>query len=186
VEDNAIIDLYWKRDESAIAETETKYGRYLTKIACNILSDPEDSKESVADTYLNAWNSIPPQKPRVLSTYLGKITRELSIDLFRKRHSEKRRASEYAISLSELEECVSTGDTTARSADLHLLAEAIGAWLRACSPEARHTFVGRYFFADSIREIASYCGMSESKVKSMLHRSRRSLKAYLEQEGFDV
>lgn len=186
MEDNAIIDLYWNRDESAIVETEAKYGRYLTKIACNILSDSEDSRESVADTYLSAWNSMPPQKPKILSTYLGKITRELSIDLYRKRHSVKRRASEYAVSLSELEECVTAGDTTAQSADLHLLAEAIGAWLRTCSPEARHTFVGRYFFADSIREIASYCGMSESKVKSMLHRSRKALRTYLEQEGFEV
>ncbi len=186
MQDNVIIDLYWKRDESAIVETETKYGRYLTKIAYNVLFDLEDSKESVADTYLRAWNSMPPQKPNVLSTYLGKITRELSIDIFRKRNSEKRRASEYAISLSELEECVTAGDTTAQSVDLHQLAEAINSWLRSRSSEVRNTFVGRYFFADSIREISSYCGMSESKVKSMLYRSRKNLRDYLEQEGFDV
>lgn len=184
MKDDMIVALYWQRNENAIRETEQKYEHYLSKIAYNILSDFEDSKESVNDTYLKAWNSMPPHKPSVLATYLGKITRQLSIDIFKRRNREKRRASEYALSLSELEECVSGGDTTEQSIDLQLLAEAINAYLCKLSPEARNTFVGRYYYIDSIREVAAYYNMSESKAKSMLHRTRIGLKAYLEQEGF--
>ena len=101
MQDEMIVDLYWKRDESAISETERKYGRYLSKIAYNILSDWEASKQPVNDTYLKAWNSMPTHKPGVLSTYLGKITRQLSIDAFRTRNRDKRKHSEYAVSLSE-------------------------------------------------------------------------------------
>lgn len=100
MQDEMIVALYWKRDEKAISETERKYGRYLSKIAYNILSDWEDSKETVNDTYLKAWNSIPTHKPGALSTYLGKITRQLSIDAFRTRNRDKRKHSEYAVSLS--------------------------------------------------------------------------------------
>lgn len=184
MEDEMIVTLYWRRDETAIQETEKMYGHYLTKIAYNVLSDWEESMESVNDTYLKAWTSLPPHRPSVLSTYLGKITRQLSIDTYRKRKSQKRKASEYAISLSELEECISEGDTTSQSVDLHLLAEAMNTFLRTLSPEARNTFVGRYYFMDSIKEVAAYYGMSESKVKSMLHRTRKGLKNYLEQEGY--
>lgn len=184
MQDDKIVALYWQRDQSAIRETEEKYGHYLTKIALNILADLEDSKESVNDTYLKAWNSMPPHKPGVLATYLGKITRQLSIDRLRSRSRKKRQASEYALSLSELEDCVSGGDTTQQALDLSLLAEAIGAYLRQLPAQARNTFVGRYYYADSIKEICAYYGMSESKVKSMLHRTRQGLRAYLEQEGF--
>ena len=129
---------------------------------------------------------MPPHKPEVLSAYLGKITRQLSIDMFRGRNRKKRQASEYALSLSELEDCVSGGDVTGQDVDLHLLAEAIGAYLQGLSPEARNTFVGRYYYMDSLKEVAAYFGMSESKAKSMLYRTRQGLKTYLEQEGFEV
>lgn len=186
MEDEKIVALYWQRDEEAIRETETKYGRYLTKIAYNVLANWEDSQESVNDTYHKAWESMPPHRPSALSTYLGKIVREVSIDIFRRRNSGKRHGSEYAISLSELEECVSGGGTPEEAVDLRLLAEAIGAYLRTMPQEARNTFVGRYYFMDSVREVAGYCGMSESKAKSLLYRTRLGLKAYLEQEGFDL
>lgn len=186
MQDDLIVALYWKRDEAAIKETEQKYGQYLSKIAYHILSDIEDSKESVNDTYLKAWNSMPPHKPEFLAAYLGKITRELSIDIFRKRNREKRKASEYALSLSELEECVSGGDTTQENVDLHLLAKAINTYLYTLDPKTRIVFVGRYYYMDSIKEIASYCNMSESKTKSMLHRTRIGLKAHLEKEGFHI
>ena len=186
MQDEAIVELYWKRDESAIRETEGKYGHYLTKIAYNILCDQEDSEECVNDTYLKAWNSMPPHKPGVLATYLGKITRQQSIDIFRRRNREKRKASEYALSLAELEDCVSGGDTIEQSVDMQLLAEAINAYLRKLTPEARNTFVGRYYYMDSVKDISAYYGMSESKTKSMLYRTRQGLKAYLEQEGFEV
>lgn len=109
MKDDVIVSLYWKRDEQAIQVTEKKYGRYLAKIAHNILADWEDSKECVNDTYWKAWNSIPPHKPNMLSTYLGKITRQLAIDIYRKRNSSKRKKSEYTVSVTELEDCLSAG-----------------------------------------------------------------------------
>ena len=186
MEDERIVSLYWDRDESAIRETEKKYDRYLTKIAYNILNNLEDSRESVNDTYLAAWDSIPPHRPSVLSAYLAKLTRRISIDCFRYRTRDKRMASEYAVSLSELGDCVSGGNTTEELVNVKLLADTIGIFLRLQSEDARTAFIGRYYFLDSIREIASYSGMSESKIKSLLHRTRLNLKAYLEKEGFCV
>jgi RNA polymerase sigma-70 factor (ECF subfamily) len=186
MEDTEIVSLYWDRDESAIRETETKYDRYLTKIAYNILADLEDSLESVNDTYMAAWESMPPHRPTVLSAYLAKLTRRISIDRFRYRTRDKRMASEYAISLSELSDCVSGGNTTEEIINVKLLADTIGIYLRLQSPEARTAFLGRYYFLDSVREVARYCGMSESKCKSLLHRTRVGLKDYLRKEGFEV
>ena len=182
--DEQIVSLYWDRNETAIRETETKYDRYLTKIAHNILNNMEDSRESVNDTYLAAWNSMPPQRPNFLSAYLAKLTRRISIDLFRYRTRDKRLGSEYAISLSELGDCVSGGNTTEELVNVKLLADAIGIYLRTQSPEARTAFLGRYYFLDSVREVAAYLGISESKCKTLLYRTRIGLKAYLEKEGF--
>ena len=184
MQDDKIVELYWRKDEAAIKETQEKYDRYLYKIAYNILADREDSKESVNDTYLSAWNSIPPHKPVTLSTYLGKLTRRISIDVFRRKNREKRRGTQYSVSLSELEECVSAGDVTAEAVDAKVLGEALNRFLQGMSEEARHTFIGRYYFLDSVKEVAAYCGMSESKVKSILYRTRQELKTYLEKEGF--
>lgn len=127
---------------------------------------------------------MPPHRPGILSAYLGKITRESSIDLFRKKHTQKREASQYALSLSELEDCLSQRETTEEKVELQLLAEAIGDFLRSLPAQPRNTFISRYYFMDSIKEIAASHGMSESKTKSMLHRTRIKLKVYLEQEGF--
>lgn len=183
MEDEAIVKLYWDRDEAAIYETDCKYRRYLTTIARNVLNDEEDSRESVNDTYYAAWNSMPPHRPNILTTYLGKLTRRISIDILRRRTREKRRGTEYALSLDELEGTLSAGNTTEEAMDLKLLGEAISAFLRTLSPEARNTFIGRYFFLDPLAEVARYCGMSESKCKSMLYRTRQGLKTYLEKEG---
>lgn len=186
MEDERIVSLYWQRDESAIRETETKYSRYLIKIAYNILSDMEDSRESVNDTYLAAWNSMPPHRPGVLSTYLAKLTRRISIDRFRYRTREKRKQSEYEISLSELGDCVSGGNTTEEAVNVKLLADAIGIFLRLQSEEARNVFIGRYYFLDSVKDVAAYCGITESKCKTLLHRTRLALREYLIKEGFAV
>lgn len=186
MEDERIVSLYWQRDESAIRETETKYSRYLIKIAYNILSDMEDSRESVNDTYLAAWNSMPPHRPGVLSTYLAKLTRRISIDRFRYRTREKRKQSEYEISLSELGDCVSGGNTTEEAVNVKLLADAIGIFLRLQSEEARNVFIGRYYFLDSVKDVAAYCGITESKCKTVLHRTRLALREYLIKEGFAV
>ena len=186
MEDEKIVSLYWDRNEAAIRETEEKYDRYLTKIAYNILSSHEDSRESVNDTYLAAWNSMPPHKPLVLSTYLAKLTRRISIDIFRGRNRQKRQGSEYALSLSELGDCVSGGNTTEEIVNVRLLADAIGLYLRTLPEDARNLFIGRYYFLDSLREAAAYCGMTESKAKTVLYRTRLGLKEYLEKEGFDL
>lgn len=184
MEDVQIVALYWERDEHAISETEKKYDRYLLKIANNILNNQEDSRESVNDTYLAAWNSMPPHRPGVLSAYLAKLTRRISIDCFRYRTRNKRMASEYAVSLSELSDCVSGGNTTEEIVNARALADAIGVYLRLQSKETQAAFLGRYYFLDPVKEIAAYLGMSESKVKSLLYRTRLGLKEYLEKEGF--
>lgn len=184
MEDEQIVNLYWDRDERAIRETEEKYDRYLTKIAHNILNNMDDSRESVNDAYLAAWDSMPPHRPSILSAYLAKLTRRISIDRFRYHTRSKRLASQYSLSLSELEDCVSGGNTTEELVNAKLLADAIGIYLRLQSDDARTAFIGRYYFLDSVKEIAAYCGMSESKCKSLLHRTRLGLKAYLEKEGF--
>lgn len=184
MEDEQIVNLYWQREETAIRETERKYDRYLTKIAYNILADQEDSRESVNDTYFAAWESMPPHRPSVLSAYLAKLTRRISIDRFRYRTREKRMGSEYAVSLSELGDCVSGGNTTEEIVNVKLLADAIGIYLRLQSEEARTAFIARYYFLDPLKEVAACLGISESKCKTLLYRTRVGLKAYLEKEGF--
>lgn len=184
MEDSQIVSLYWNRDETAIDRTDKKYGRYLTKISYNILADREDAKESVNDTYLAAWNSMPPHKPAALCTYLGKLTRRISIDLFRKKSSQKRGSGEYALSLQELEECISNGDTTQQAVELQQLSQAIEAYLRSISEEARNVFIGRYYYLDPVKTIAGYCHISESKAKILLHRTRQGLWEHLQKEGF--
>ena len=184
VNTDGVMGLHGSTTEQAISETERKYDRYLLKIANNILNNQEDSRESVNDTYLAAWNSMPPHRPSVLSAYLAKLTRRISIDLFRYRTRNKRMASEYAISLSELSDCVSGGNTTEEIVNAKALADAIGIYLRLQSKETQAAFLGRYYFLDPVKEIAAYLGMSESKVKSLLYRTRLGLKEYLEKEGF--
>lgn len=184
MEDSQIVRLYWDRDEAAIDRTSEKYGQYLAKIAFNILADREDSQESVNDTYLAAWNSMPPHRPSVLSTYLGKLTRRISIDRFRANTSQKRGAGEYALSLEELDGCISGGNTTEREVEGQLLADSMEAFLRSLPPETRHVFIGRYYYLDPVKEIAAYCRISESKVKVLLHRTRLKLREHLEKEGF--
>ncbi len=185
-EDHVIVDLYWDRDEQAIVRTQEKYGRYLMKIAMNVLADEEDSKESVNDTYLKAWNSMPDNRPQVLSTYLGKITRETSIDIYRRRTSAKRGGSQYAASLSELEEVLSGGDTAWQEVMEHKLSAAISAFLRTLPEKKRNVFISRYYFLDSTKDIAGKADMTETALRSMLMRMRQDLKKYLEKEGFTV
>jgi len=185
MDDKKIVELYFERDEKAIAETQKKYQRYLTKIAFNILADREDCLESVNDTYLAAWNSIPPNRPNVLSTYLAKLTRRISIDIFRKRKSEKRKSREYSLSLSELSD-ISSPDTPETELFTKILGEKISDFLRGLSPEARCAFIGRYYFLDSVKEVSRYCNMSEGKLKSLLFRTRLALKEYLKKEGYEI
>lgn len=186
MQDSQIVALYFSRDERAITETNSKYHSYLKKISMNILNSEEDSEESINDTYLAAWDSIPPSCPRILSSYLAKLIRRIAIDMYRKRNRDKRRSSEYALSLSELSEAISTDPLPEDELEALLLAEKISEFLKAQKADVRRAFVGRYFFLDSVKDVARYCNMTESRLKTLLHRTRISLKKHLEKEGFDV
>lgn len=186
MEDDRIIELYWQRDESALAETQQKYNSYLYKIAYNILANTEDSEESVNDTYLAAWNSIPPQKPFVLSSYLAKLTRRISIDILRKRTRDKRVPSEYTVSMEELENSLSVGDLTEQEAEVRYLAKLINDFLKTLPESECNLFIGRYYFSDSLKEVSRYCNISEAKAKMVLFRTRQKLKTYLEKEGYKL
>ena len=191
MEDQQIVALYWERDESAIRETEAKYARYLMTIARNILADEQDGQECVNDTYLRAWNSMPDNRPSVLSTYLGKITRNLAIDVYRKGTAEKRQGSQYALSLEELSEELpgeipAAADSVEDTVMAGELSKAISAFLKGRDPQKRNLFISRYFFMDEPKEIAGFAGMNEATVRSILMRERRALKEFLEGEGFTV
>lgn len=194
MEDSLIVDLYWKRDEMAISETEKKFGRYLLTVAVNILFNQEDSSECVNDTYLDAWKSMPPQKPNCLSAYLAKITRRIAIDFLRYKTADKRGGNNYESSLEEL--CESVGETTDMKADEgtnpvgnseeQLRHDLIMKFIKGLNDESRRLFVGRYFYMDSVKDIAGYLNISESKVKTTLFRIRQDLKEFLAKEGFFV
>ena len=184
--DEQIVELYWQRDESAVAVTQEKYNTYLLKIAYNILNNHEDSEESVNDTYLAAWNSIPPQKPAILSTYLGKLTRRISISLFRRKNADKRQGGEFALSFSEIEDVMEGNMEPEKEMEAQILGELLNKFLRSLKSDERRTFIGRYYYMDPLKEVAAYCGMSEGKAKTMLFRTRVKLKEYLREEGFMI
>ena len=188
MEDNQIVDLYWERDERAISESDAKYGRYCVQIAMNILENAQDAEECVNDTYLRAWNAIPPSRPTKLGAFLGKITRNLSLDRYKAKKTAKRGNSLFLVSLDELNECVPAGSTGFGSGfddetEARHIGECINKFLRKQSGEVRDIFICRYFYSDSIGEICRRFGHSESKVKSLLHRTRSKLKKFLESEG---
>ena len=184
MEDARIIDLYWQRDESAISETAAKYGKYLHSISYGILRNEEDAEECVSDTYAGAWQAMPPHRPSVLSAFLGKITRRISISLWRKRSAEKRGGGETALALDELEECVSGEGDAESEAERRELREKLNAFLRELPPTERQVFLRRYWFMDPVADIAGRFACSESRIKSMLYRTRKKLRAMLEEEGY--
>lgn len=182
MDDQKIIDLYWSRSESAITETDQKYGKYCCSIAYNILTNNEDAEESVSDTYMAAWKAMPPKRPSILATFLGKITRHLSIDRWRSRNRYKRGGSEIVLALEELEDCVADDQSIEKTIERKRLALSFNRFLESLPETERRIFLCRYWYLDSISVIASYYGFSDSKVTSMLHRSRKKLRAVLEQE----
>jgi len=186
LDDRDIISLFNQRNERAIHETHKKYSSYLLTIAKNILKSREDSQECLNDTYLAAWNTIPPQLPQRFACYLAKITRDISIDCLRKRSANKRLISEYAISLSELEDAVPSRESTDATLDSKELAAAIGAYLKSISEDMCNVFIWRYYYCDSVKSIADYTGWSVSKVTSMLYRAREGLKKHLESEDIYI
>lgn len=183
MQDEEIVALYWQRDETAIEQTAQIYGPFLSGIARQILCDRQDSEESVNDTYLKAWEAMPPHRPQRLAAFLAKIVRQLSIDRLRTSTRQKRGGGAYAVSLDELAECVAGGLSPAQQADLRLLGQTVSTYLRNLPQRTRTVFVRRYFYLDPTRQIAAGCGMSEQAVKSLLHRTRIGLRDHLTQEG---
>lgn len=184
MEDKQIVDLYWSREESAIHETALKYGNYCYSIAYNILQDQQDAEESVNDTYMYAWNTIPPNQPSVLSTYLGKITRRISIDRWRIRNAKKRGGDEVILALEELEECISDNHNVELQVQGNELVAAIRHFLDSLPDTERRVFLLRYWYVEPIRDIAMTYGFTQNKVLSMLHRTRSKLRKHLEKEGY--
>lgn len=183
MEDHQIVTLYWQRDESAIRETANKYGNYCFTIAYNILLSKEDADESVSDTYLAAWNRIPPHRPSLLSTFLGKLTRRISLNRWRSRNADKRGGKEVTLALEELSECIPSDQDVAHTVEMKEFSAALNRFLATLKRQERDVFVSRYWFLASISQISRKFGFSESKVKSMLFRTRSKLKVYLTEEG---
>ena len=183
MDDKQILELYQKRSETAISETADKYGKYCYYIAYRILYDELDSEECVNDTYLRAWEAIPPQCPEKLSAFLGKITRNLALNRYKYYLREKRGTGQTALVIDELNECLPTSNSTEEAVEEKLLVELLNQFLYSLPTEKRNIFLRRYWYLSSIQEIAKDYGFSESKVKMILFRTRNKLSQVLEKEG---
>lgn len=186
MEDSQIIALYFQRDERAIDETARKYGKYCFSIAHNILGNREDAEEAVSDTYLGAWATIPPHKPVVLSTFLGKIARRTALKRWEKNRTRKRGGGELPLALEELSEFLSDGNTPETAIETAELTQLLNEFLRRLPKTERTVFVCRYWYLDPIADIAKRFGFSQSKVKSMLARTRKKLATSLQREGITL
>ena len=186
MEDSKIIDLYWARSQQAVAESENKYGAYCRTVARNILDRAEDAEECVNDTWLRAWNVMPPQRPAVLQAFFGKLTRNLSLDRWRRERAQKRGGSQVELAIEELEDCLAARDRVEEALDTQHTAGLISDFVRGLSKQDRVLFVRRYWYLDDIQTLARRMGMGQSQVKSRLHRIRKRLKTELEKEGVAV
>lgn len=184
--DAKIVQLYWNRDEQAIPATAAKYGNYCASIARNILGNEEDTEECVNDTYLNAWNSMPPHKPGILSAFLGKIVRNVSFNRYRYNTADKRGGGGAAVVLDEIAELVSDADRVEQEIDRRELIRTIDAFLGLLPAEKRILFVRRYWYFDSISDLASRFGMTENNVSVTLTRLRLKLRGFLSERGFEL
>ena len=185
MEDSKIIDLYFQRSEQAITETAEKYGTIVKKLAMNILHDLQDAEECVNDTYLGAWNTIPPQRPNPLLTYLCKILRNLAIKKYHSKTATKR-DSTYDVALDELENCFPSSESVEDTFDAAETARSINVFLKALSKENRILFVRRYWHADSIDDLAELFSVSPHTVSVRLNRIREKLKKHLRKEGVSL
>ena len=183
MEDQQIIRLFWQRDEAAIKESQIKYGAYCTAVARNILHSVQDTEECVNDTWMRAWDTIPPEKPNRLAVFLGRITRNLAIDRFRKGKAQKYGNGQTALCLDELSECIGEESPVE---DRLALKELLDTFLRSLPEKNREIFLLRYWYMMSVSEVAERYAMSEGAVKMLLQRVRSRLKTYLEQEGIGV
>lgn len=183
MEDAQIVELYWQRQEQAIHATDQKYGTYCQTIAYNILYNREDAQECVSDTYLAAWKNMPPHRPKILSTFLGKITRRISLTRWTRVNRQKRGGGEVPLALEELSGCIPSGETVENALERKELAKLLNRFLAELPEAERDVFVSRYWFLAPVKQIAQQFGFSESKVKSMLFRTREKLRCRLTQEG---
>ena len=186
MDDNVIVQLYWDRNKQAIDETSSKYGPYCTSIAMNILHNHEDAEECVNDTYLNTWNSIPPHKPNTLSTFLGKIVRNLSFNRYKSIHTAKRGGYEFPLILDELSEIVSDNVSAEDEVIKKELIATFNDFLDSLSEEKRYIFIRRYWYSDSIAAIAEKSRRTENSISVELSRIRKKLRNYLTERGYDL
>ncbi len=184
--DDRIIELYWQRDQQAVDATDAKYGKYLLSIAYNIVHDSCDSEECLNDTYLSAWNAIPPAKPDSLQAFLSTIMRRRAIDCYKARKRGKRVSSQLTVSLSELEEFLSADDDTYSQAAAEELGRIISKFVRTLSERRMYIFMSRYYAARPVKVIAEMLRCSESTVHKELASIKRDLKNTLEKEGYSV
>ena len=183
MDDESIIWLYWERDERAIEITAEKYGPYCGAIAGNILGSREDREECLNDTYIRAWNSMPKDWPGLLQAYLGRMTRNLAFNRYKRERAKKRGGGEADLVLEELSECVSGAESVEGAMDRRELIEAIGVFVRGLPENKRSIFVRRYWYADSLKELAEARGAVPARLSERLYRMRLSLKSTLEKEG---
>ena len=181
--DEEILDLYWKRNEQAIAETQKSYGNYCYSIAFHILHDREDSDECVNDTWFRAWNAIPPKRPDKLSIFLGTITRNLSFDKWKRKNARKRGNGEMELALDELLECVPAVHSTEEAVEAAELQRLLNVFLHSLPEKESNIFLRRYWYVEEYNEIAKRYGMKLNTVKTSLFRTRQKLKNFLEKEG---
>lgn len=182
MEDNAIVELFWLRSDSAISETEKKYGTYCHMIAYNICGNNHDAEECVNDTLFRAWNLMPDKRPTSLGAFLGRITRNLALNLVKAENRIKRGSGETLLALDELSECVPSAFSVEREAEQHELQALIARFVSELSTQERHIFILRYWYLAPVREIGDVLGFSQAKVKSALFRTRNKLKKYIEEE----
>lgn len=186
MDDEKIVQLYFDRNEQAIPATADKYGNYCTSIAKNILGNHEDAEECVNDTYLNTWNAIPPHRPKMLSTFLGKIVRNLAFNRYKHNTADKRGGGELTAVLDELAGCVSGNENVEQAYELKELISAINDFLATLPEEKRSIFVCRYWYTDSITDIATRYDMTYAAVSMMLSRLRTKLHNYLIERGCEL
>ena len=184
MEDSRIVELYWHRKEQAVVETQQKYGAYCWQIAHRILGNRDDAQECVNDVYQAAWDSIPPNRPENLRTYLGKLTRRISMKRWRNQDAQKRGGGEVALSLEELGECIPDGRQIDESLAALELVNTINRFLWGLPSQERQVFVLRYWHGYAIQDIGKRFGFSRSKVESMLHRTREKLREKLREERY--
>ena len=182
MKDNVIIQRFWDREEGAISAVAEKYGSYCYRIAQNILDSHEDSEECVNDTWLRAWNSIPPHRPERLATYLGKLTGNIALNRYQQKNAQKRGKGQVELALSELENCVPDPQGMEKTVEDMVLVDALEKFLLAYPRTERNIFLGRYWYLYSLAELASAYGMRESRIASLLYRMRKRLKLYLQKE----